>query len=233
MNDVTLRKFAGHLPTSPVNSRIHTSLIAHYVGLPSHSLLSWLESAKNIIWTIGYLVCIFVGLQQLFQFCNWKIGVLRHCLFPDVELGRCFARIIHTLWPNVAYFLLGLAPRWRGMPDDNLPPGVVRRRQARRRQRREREEAAAGFQGTDQTAASDDEERRRGGGGARPRAPPPTRARNTYKSIEPEMSRAEIREQLNQLEYLSKRLSALQSRDDARRNNQGGAHEDQPLILRS
>ncbi len=44
------------------------------------------------------------------------------------------------------------------------------------------------------------------------------------------MSRAEIREQLNQLESLSKRLSALQSQDEAVRKNQG---EDQPLILRS
>ncbi len=44
------------------------------------------------------------------------------------------------------------------------------------------------------------------------------------------MSRAEIREQLNQLEYLSKRLSALQSQDETTRRNHG---EDRPLILRS
>ena len=44
------------------------------------------------------------------------------------------------------------------------------------------------------------------------------------------MSRAKIREQLNQLEYLSKRLSALQSRDEMARKNVG---EDQPLIRRS
>ncbi len=74
---MTLRKFADHLPTSPVNSRIHTSSVTHYVGLPSHSLSSWLDSAKKIIWTIGYLVFIFVGLQQLYQFFHWVIGVLR------------------------------------------------------------------------------------------------------------------------------------------------------------
>ncbi len=44
------------------------------------------------------------------------------------------------------------------------------------------------------------------------------------------MSRDEIREQLNQLEYLSKCLSALQSRDKATRKDQG---EHQPLILLS
>ncbi len=72
----TLREFAGHLPTSPVNSQIHTSSVTHYVGLHSHSLLSWLDSAKKIICTIGHLVCIFVGLQHhphLLAQC---------CLFP-------------------------------------------------------------------------------------------------------------------------------------------------------
>ena len=44
------------------------------------------------------------------------------------------------------------------------------------------------------------------------------------------MSRAEIREQLNQLEYFSKRLSALQSQDATTRKNAG---EEEPLILRS
>ncbi len=53
VKDVTLRELAGHLPTSPVNSQIYTSLVTHYVGLPLHSLLSWLDSAKKIIWTIG------------------------------------------------------------------------------------------------------------------------------------------------------------------------------------
>ncbi len=119
------------------------------------------------------------------------------------------------------------------MPDDNLPPGIVRRHQARRRRRLEREEATAELRSP---AATEDQEERRGGGGggeggARPRVPlPPPRPRNAYESLEPEMSRAEIREQLNQLEYLSKRLSALQSRDEMTRKNIG---EDQPFIRRS
>ena len=147
---------------------------------------------------------------------------MRHCLFPDVEPRRCYARIIHTLWPNVAYFLLGLAPRWRGMPDDNIPPGIVRRRQARRRRRMEREEATTDLRGA--SALKEGDGRRRGGGGACPQAPPPPpRARNTYESLEPEMYRAKIREQLNQLEYLSKRLSALQSRDEAIRKGKDEA----------
>ena len=145
-----------------------------------------------------------------------------------MEPGRCIARIIHSLWPNVAYFLLGLAPRWRGMQDDNLRPGVVRQRLARKRRRIEREEATTELRGT---AASEDQDGRRGGGGACPQAPPPPPiTRNAYESLEPEMSRDEIREQLNQLEYLSKRLSALQSRDKATRKDQG---EHQPLILLS